>query len=245
MIYIITGACFFLVALIYSSAGFGGGSLYLAILAQFGFASASLRLIALLSNAVVTALSSYKYAGQGWLHIRQVGLLLCFSVPFCAFSATINLEQRTYLILLSFSLLGSSLLMMFKKTPLSEDIVPVNKWWYYPLSSAIGFLSGLTGIGGGVFLSPFLHLSGWGNPKQIAAASALFILVNSSVGLLVIAFQGNFPGSLHPFLYAAIAFAGAIIGSSLSKSFLSQKMVKYLTIGILIFAAVRILIKNL
>ena len=243
--HIIIGLAIFCIAVVYSSAGFGGGSLYLALLSQFGYSAGILRITSLTCNALVTANGTRSYALSGYMQWKQVLWLLVASVPACAFAATIQLNDRSYLVVLAVCLISSALLMGFQKKNQLENLQSVNKWWHYLASTAIGFLAGLTGIGGGVFLSPILHLSKWGSPKQIAAASSLFILVNSVMGVVVLWQNGPGYGGHFTLVLALCALAGSIVGSKLGTSILSQRSVKWVTIILLIFAAVRILVKQL
>jgi uncharacterized protein len=234
---------FFLVALVYSSAGFGGGSLYLAILSQYNLLPQSVKFIALLCNSWVTAVGTINYQLRHHIPWKPLLLLLSCSLPLCIWASTFNLNTKAYFILLAFALIIAALFMLRKSQSATEDIAVKNPWWMYPLAAAIGFLSGLTGIGGGVYLAPAMHLSGWGSAKQIAGASAVFILLNSIAGLItqyntnVIDFMSN-----QLFLILPVLFGG-LIGSKLGSAFFSQKMVKYITIGLLIFAGSRILFK--
>jgi uncharacterized protein len=242
---IINGILFALVALVYSSAGFGGGSMYLAILAQSGQSVSVIRFSGLLCNAVVTAQGLWRSAMFGWFALKPVLGLLMFSVPACLVGASWKLTDQYYYMLLSICLLIAAVLMFFKPTNSQNNQYPVNRFWLYPLSAVIGFVSGITGIGGGVYLAPMLHLSGWGTPKHIAAASSGYILVNSLAGLSVHLANGTavFSGDLFWLVFCVLL--GGFIGSYLSNAILSQKKVRFITAGIILFASLRIIWKYL
>ena len=115
----------------------------------------------------------------------------------------------------------------------------------YPLSAGIGFISGLTGIGGGVYLSPVLHLTGWGSAKHIAATSSVFILVNSAGSLIIQFFAQDIQIDNRILIFLGAVLAGGLIGSNLSSNVLRQVHVRYITTALVLFASVRVLLKNL
>jgi uncharacterized protein len=234
---------FFLVALVYSSAGFGGGSLYLAILSQYNLLPQSVKFIALLCNSWVTGIGTINYQLRHHIPWKPLLLLLLCSLPACIWASTFNLNAKAYFILLAFALIVAALFMLRKSRSAIEDIQVKNQWWMYPLAAAIGFLSGLTGIGGGVYLAPVMHLNGWGSAKQIAGASAVFILLNSIAGLITQYHTNAIDLLSNQLLLILPVLFGGLIGSRLGSGFFSQKMVKYITIGLLIFAGCRILLK--
>ena len=119
------------------------------------------------------------------------------------------------------------------------------QWWMYPLAFVIGGVSGLTGIGGGIYLAPFLYLTKWGSPKQIAGASSVFILINSLAGLSAqVAVNGWQPEAKGWPLMVAVLIGG-LLGSQWSSARFSHRIVRYITIVIIIVAAIRILLKYL
>lgn len=242
---IINGILFALVALVYSSAGFGGGSMYLAILSQSGSPVAFVRFTGLLCNTAVTAQGSWRFARHGWLAVKPVFALLLLSVPPCIAGASWKLTEKHYYIILAVCLLIASVAMLFRPSDVQSDKIPVNRFWLYPASFCIGLISGITGIGGGVYLSPLLHLSGWGSPKHIAAASSTFILVNSLAGLSVHFINGTAHISNEVIWLVLCVLLGGIAGSYMSNAILGQKMVRLITAGIILFASLRILWKYL
>lgn len=236
---------FLLVALIYSAAGFGGGSMYLAILSQSAMTAEAVRMTALSCNALVTANGTWQFHRANWIVWRGVLALLAFSIPPCIFVSTLHFEERVYFLSLAFALLIAAGVMMIRYERTEVLTVRPLVWWMYPLAFVIGGVSGLTGIGGGIYLAPFLYLTKWGSPKQIAGASAVFILINSIAGLSAqVATHGWQIGSeIWPLLGAVLI--GGMLGSQWSSARFSHRIVRYITIVIILVAAVRILIKYL
>ena len=236
---------FFLVALIYSAAGFGGGSMYLAILAQAALPVQTVRMTALTCNAIVTAGGTWQFHKSNWIVWRGVLPLLACSVPPCLFAASLELTEKTYYISLAIALLIAAVFMLWRR-PIAEDSVarPV-RWWMYPLSFLIGGISGITGIGGGIYLAPFLYLTSWGSPKQIAGASSAFILVNSIAGLCMQIFAHGWCIEADAWPLPVAVFAGGLLGSRFSSARFTHGSIRWVTVVIIIFAAIRTLWKYL
>ena len=233
---------FFLVALVYSSAGFGGGSMYIAILSQTDASQGLIKTSSLFANTAVTANGSIQYFRTGWIALKPTLLLLLASVPFCIWTSTWKLNDRLYFLLLGCCLLIAALAMIMRKQSLKlgTEII-VNRWWLYPVSAIIGAIAGLTGIGGGVYLSPLLHLSSWGSPRHIAAVSSLYIMVNSVASLLTRFLQGETEFKQEQIWLVLAAVVGGIVGSRLGIVLLSQRAVKWLTAAVIIFAASKLI----
>jgi len=237
---------FFLVAVVYSSAGFGGGSMYLAILSQSSLSNVLIRFMGLSCNTLVTSVGSFNFIRGGWVSWKSSLQLLACSVPFAMIASSIKLSGNTYFIILGICLFIAAIAMLVqRKSAALQTSVPANKWFLFPISAAVGFIAGLTGIGGGVYLSPVLHLTGWGSSKHIAATSSLFILVNSIVSLIVQFTIQNVVVDHTLVLYLSVVFAGSVIGSNLSSNVLKQIHVRYITIALILFASLRVLSKYL
>ena len=169
-------------------------------------------------------------------------LIIC-SVPFAFIGGRFLLQESHFFILLGFSLLAASIFMMLDR---KSQVLKVPNYFNAIIGSGIGFLSGLVGIGGGIFLSPVLHLSRWDTVKTIASTSALFILVNSIAGLL-----GQW--SIHynevslyfvaPLMIAALI--GGQIGVRTTIFKLEAIMIRRITAVVILIIAIRILIKYL
>ncbi len=178
---------FFITALLYASAGFGGGSSYLALLAISGLPPGTIRPIALICNLVVTGQGSWSFARAGITPWRRAFPLVIASVPAAFLGGRVELPRQQYLLLLGMLLLVAALLMLFKKSTAAENEVSIGRRSAgiiaIGIGGVVGFVSGVVGIGGGIFLSPILFLSRWAEARAIAATTSLFIALNSLSGL--------------------------------------------------------------
>jgi uncharacterized protein len=256
---------FFFIAAIYASAGFGGGSSYLAVMALFGLQQNVMRPTSLMCNIVVVLGGTYIMWKNGYLNFKKIIPLSIASVPLAYFGGLIKLSDRAFFLLLGVGLVVAALLMFFqKKSILSENknekdsnlldddfndnpliIKDLTKekgfWQSMGIGGLIGFFSGMVGIGGGIFLSPVLNLMRWDTPKNIAATASFFILINSISGLI-----GQLQKQPHldwaftlPLLLSV--FVGGQIGSRLSVFKLNQILVRRVTAGLVLYAGVNIL----
>lgn len=239
---------FFTVAILYSSVGFGGGSSYLAILALTGIVFTQIRATALLCNIVVVSGNVFLFLRQKKINFKKIIPLILLSIPLAFLGGKLKISQQFFFILLGFTLLFAAITMWLSKRIISIDEKKSNS---KPLKNGffggfIGFISGMVGIGGGIFLAPLLHLTNWDTPKKIAATASLFILVNSIAGLLGQYSNPNFiiDWNLTSILLITV-FIGGQIGSRMSSKFLNPIQLKKATAILIAFVGIRILIKNL
>jgi uncharacterized membrane protein YfcA len=233
---------FFIIALVYSSVGFGGGSMYLAILSFTSLSQDSLRVAALICNSLVTAAGSWHFLRQSTsIHRRMIPLMLC-STPTCIMASLIKFSDLVFFAILGIALIVAGLLMLIKMKNTKPES-PKNTWKFMALSSIIGALAGITGIGGGVYLAPFLTLRSWGTAKEISAACALFILVNSVASLIVrgVVSEVNIPHEF--FTLFILASIGGYLGSFISSKKWNNDRIQKMTGIILIIAGIRILLR--
>lgn len=235
---------FFMTAVLYSSVGFGGGSTYLALLVLFQFPYMAIPKIALICNLLVVIGGLYHYVKTKNLSIRMVLPFALTSIPLAYLGGRLPISKEIFLALLGFSLLAAGARMFFAKELVAKSHnVNSSKAWALglPIGGGIGFLSGLVGLGGGIFLSPVLYFLGWGNPKQIAASSSFFIFVNSLAGLLGQWSKGSTDIEwqwLLPLLMAVLI--GGQIGSRLSVGKLSPFSLQRITAVVILLVAVRV-----
>ncbi len=241
---------FFLIAVLYSSVGFGGGSSYLAILALYGFEYHLLRAVALLCNITVVAFGSYIFFKNKHFRWRKMLPLVIFSVPLAYLGGSFRISEKIFFILLGFALLAAAALMFVQPDKSGSQQSETDKKTTLALNSGlgggIGFLSGMVGIGGGIFLSPLLHLLRWDHAKTIAATASFFILVNSVSGLFGQMSNPNFniDWQLASLLMLSV-FAGGQIGSRLGAVRFNPHLVKLITAILVAFVGVRVLVKYL
>jgi hypothetical protein len=241
---------FFVIAFIYSSVGFGGGSSYLAILALYDLPFKEIKLIALICNIIVVtggAIIFIKNKQVNWTKILPLALV---SVPMAFLGATIKLSQDTFFVLLGCSLIFAAILLWFKtRRGEVEDVMIPGKFSYIRdgfLGGSIGFLSGMVGIGGGIFLSPLLNLIKWDTAKKIAATASVFIFVNSVAGIAgqLTTLQANLNYTQIVLLCVAV-FLGGQLGSRMGAIKFNPLVIRRLTAVLVFVAGVEVLIKHL
>lgn len=226
---------FFLIALIYSSVGFGGGSSYLALLAIMQVDYLLIRPTALLCNIIVVTGGTYIFLKERKLAIRRSWPFVVTSVPLAFAGGLWRMDESTFFTILGFCLVVAALFLWIQP-PRHPRANPDNAALNAALGGSVGFLSGLVSIGGGIFLSPILHLIRWNDAKNISALASLFILVNSLSGL-----AGQFTrnvavdwGFVLPLLLAVLA--GGQAGSRIGARRFNAVYIKRIT-AVLIFAA--------
>lgn len=239
---------FFFIAAVYASAGFGGGSSYLAAMAVFGLSMEVVRPAALLCNIIVVVGGTWIFWKKGFLNLRKILPLCVASIPLAFLGGLTPLKEKTFFLLLGASLVVSALLMIFQKTTESSspaNAAPQTSLLSVIMGGGIGFLSGVVGIGGGIFLAPLLHLLRWDTPKSIAATASFFILVNSIFGLAGQFWSGRFQlDMVFIFPLLAAVLVGGQVGSRLSALQFRQAQVRWLTAVLVLYAGVNILWKH-
>ncbi|MCJ7935750.1 MAG: sulfite exporter TauE/SafE family protein [Chryseobacterium sp.] len=238
---------FLMIAFIYSSVGFGGGSSYLAVLAMYNLPYQEIRLTALICNVIVVAGGVYIYVKNKQIDWRKVVPITLISVPMAYLGAVLKISQETFFLILGITLIIAAVLLWMKtetkKDPKSLQNPKSSLLGNSFLGGGIGFLSGLVGIGGGIFLSPLLNLMKWDTPKKIAATSSVFILVNSVSGIFGQASKLTVDMDLFRILSLCIAvFAGGQIGSRMSLKW-NPLIIKRMTAVLVLVAGINVLIK--
>jgi uncharacterized membrane protein YfcA len=234
---------FFITAILYSSVGFGGGSTYLALMLIWGIPFYIFPIIALFCNIIVVSGNSINFIRSGNLNIKLLIPYLIGSIPFAFIGGSIPIEKEFFEILLFITLIIAGFFLLMESESFNQNKIKINnipKIFSVIIGSIIGFISGLIGIGGGIFLSPLLFLIKAGYPKHITSTASLFILINSIFG---IAGQLTKNISLSEFLnywplFVAVLIGGQI-GSNLNIKFLSNRILAVTTSLLVIFVAVR------
>jgi uncharacterized membrane protein YfcA len=237
----------FIAALLYSSVGHGGASGYLAAMAFFGLEPKTMKVTALILNLVVAGLGTFQFARAKCFNFAVFWPFAIFSIPCAFFGGTYQLQDRTYKIILGVVLLFAAWRLAFQRvTPTLVAGRPIRLGWALVIGAPIGLLSGLVGVGGGIFLSPLLLLLGWADVRTTAGVSAAFILVNSFAGLLgQMQHQGLRTFGLVPrgiFWWAAAALLGGLIGSELGTRRLTPLVMRRLLAAVLIVAGAKMLL---
>lgn len=228
-----------IVAILYSSVGHGGASGYLAVMAFFSVSPAVTRPTALVLNLFVASIGAFQFYRAGHFAWNVFWPFAVTSIPFAFLGGMIELPTNVYKVLLGLVLLFAAFRLAWS---FSKDVEPVQpKFWIALIcGAAMGLLSGLVGVGGGIFLTPLLLLMNWSETKTAAGISALFILVNSAAGLL-----GNYkqvsvlPSDVVFWIGAAIV--GGLIGSLLGSRKFDSLMLRRLLAVVLLFAAVKLI----
>ena len=236
---------FFGTALLYASVGFGGGSTYSALLALAGTDYRILPILSLACNIVVVTGSTIRFARAGEVPWRGALTLSLIAAPLAFLGGLTPIGKSAFLTLLGASLVFAALALLL---PIPKDAEVRDK----PVrgialaAAPLGYLAGLVGIGGGIFLAPLLHLARWDKARRIAASASLFILINSLAGLVgqlaksgVARFGEALAGGL-PLLLAVLV--GGQIGSFLALRFLPAQTIRWLTAGLTGWVGIRLLL---
>jgi uncharacterized membrane protein YfcA len=243
---------FFLIAALYGSAGFGGGSSYLAVLVFFIDDFMTLRTMALLCNITVVSFSLIAAWKAGMLRkklaVRFLPLLLVSS-PFAFFAGQYAVGQPVFFLVLGCALIASAIAMFLTvKTPQELHNETSSRHsirrWDLPVSAFLGGLAGLVGIGGGIFLAPYLYLSNWDKARAISIFTAVFIWINSLAGLLGYLQGGTLTPSLNvlwPLMLAV--FLGGQLGIRLNLKRFSHRRIRGVTAVVILLAGWNVLRK--
>jgi len=235
---------FFVTAILYSSVGFGGGSTYLALLLIWDVPYYIFPVIALFCNVIVVSGNSINYVRAGNLNRKLIIPYLIGSIPFAFLGGSINVDKYIFEILLFFVLSFAGILLLINSNSFKSENIKINKinnFISILIGSILGFVSGIVGIGGGIFLSPILFLMKAGYPKQIATTASLFILINSISGILGQLTKENVINEiLNYWPLFIVVLLGGQLGNFLNLRFLSNKILAVMTSLLVIFVAIRL-----
>lgn len=240
---------FFVTALLYASVGFGGGSTYTALLALTGTDYRILPVISLGCNVIVVTGGTIRFSQAGLVPWRRVLPLVLVSAPLALLGGSTPVKQATFIALLGASLLIAGLLLLFQRER-REVRTETRKGGpaEFTIGGAVGYLSGVVGIGGGIFLAPILHLTRWGMPREIAATASVFILVNSIAGLIGQFVKSGVGGATLLIPYwplAAAVLVGGQIGSLASARWLSPALVRRATAILILYISIQLLQRSI
>ena len=240
---IILSILFFVTAVLYSSVGFGGGSTYLALLLIWGVPYFIFPLIALSCNIIVVSGNCFNYIRAGNLNLKLLIPYLIGSIPLAFIGGSLPIEKRFFEILLFLILSAAGILLLinfksyddkeksYRNVPIIISIL---------IGGVLGFISGVVGIGGGIFLSPILFLIRAGKPKHIVTTASLFILINSFSGIMGQITKNAVLNEISNYWYLLIAvFIGGQLGNFLNLKIFSARILAILTGILVIFVALR------
>lgn len=245
--FVLLGVGFFIIATLYSSVGFGGGSSYLALMALILIDFFTIRSIALVCNIVVVSSSCYTYYKKDLFDFKKFLPFVITSIPLSYLGASVRLNEIVFFLILGISLVLAAIALIvqtkiFQTKDLNPKKYPVIL--FYALGGGIGFLSGMVGIGGGILLAPILLFLRWDKPIFVASLVSFFILVNSISGLSGLIINNTFQVPLiQTAILLVIVFIGGKLGNYLTFKKLNQNSIKLLTALLVLFVGVRLIYK--
>ncbi len=234
---------FLATAILYSSVGFGGGSTYLAILLIGGIPYFIFPVISLCCNIIVVSGNCFNYIRAGNLNIRILIPYLIGSIPLAFIGGSLPIEKRLFeiLLFLILSVAGILLLLNFKSyDDKEENYIKIPMPVSILIGGALGFISGIVGIGGGIFLSPILFLIRAGRPKHIITTASLFILINSISGIIGQLTKNAVLAEISNYWYLlAAVLVGGQLGNFLNLKIFPTRILALITAMLVVFIAVR------
>ncbi|MDA9676736.1 sulfite exporter TauE/SafE family protein [bacterium] len=234
---------FLVTAMLYSSVGFGGGSTYLALLLISDVSYLIFPVIALTCNIIVVSGNCYNYIKAGNLNLKLLTPYLIGSIPLSYIGGSLLIEKNFFEILLFIILLIAGILLLFNFKSYNNQIVSYRKITPFVsifIGGFLGFVSGVVGIGGGIFLSPIMFLIRAGKPRDIITTASLFILINSIFGIAGQLTKNAVLIEVKHYWYLLLAvFIGGQIGNILNLKLLSSRTLALLTSFLVIFVAIR------
>jgi len=230
-----------LIALLYASVGLGGGSGYLALMGLFNIDPAVMKPTALALNILVTTIGAYKYARAGHFSWKLFLPFVITSIPFAFLGGRLNLNDAIYKGIVGVILLyAATRIFLTAKSTEEKPISPPKNWVALLSGAIIGFLAGITGVGGAIFLSPLILLMGWATPKETAGVSTVFVLTNS-----ISAFLGHWSSTLsfppQIIYWGIIVLIGGWIGAEYGSRKLPNPLIRQVLAGILLLGGAKML----
>ena len=240
---IILSILFFVTAILYASVGFGGGSTYLALLLLWEVPYFVFPVIALFCNIIVVSGNCFNYIRAGNLNLKLLIPYLIGSIPLAFIGGSLPVEKEFFEILLFVVLAIAGILLLFKFKSYDDKVeifrkIPIIVSIF--IGGVLGFVSGVAGIGGGIFLSPILFLLRAGKPKHIVTTASLFILINSLSGIIGQLTKSGVLGEIQNYwlLFLAVLIGGQI-GNFLNLKIFPTRILALVTAGLVLFVAVR------
>ena len=234
---------FFLTAILYSSVGFGGGSTYLALLLIWGIPYTIFPIIALGCNIIVVSGNCFNYIRAGNLNFKLLTPYLIGSIPLSFIGGSLPLEKQFFEIILFLVLLIAGCLLLLNFNSYDNKVAKYRNiplFWSITIGGILGFVSGIVGIGGGIFLSPILFLLKVAKPKHIITAASLFILINSIFGIIGQLTKEIYFEEIYSYFYLLIiVLIGGQVGNYLNLKIFPTKVLALITSALVLFVALR------
>lgn len=227
----------------YASVGHGGASAYLAAMALAGIAPQEMRPVALLLNILVSALATWKFWRAGHFRWRLFWPFAAVSIPFAYIGGAITLPGQAYKVLVGLVLLYAAW-QLWHSVRAGEEMRELSEpplRWAMLIGAAMGLLAGLTGVGGGIFLSPLLLMLGWAGTKQTSAVAAPFILVNSIAGLAAIILAKSAPLPSYVWILAPAVIIGGWLGAEYGSRRFANPVVRRMLAIVLALAGAKMI----
>tara|TARA_Y100000746_G_scaffold58769_1_gene47548 strand:- start:123 stop:869 length:747 start_codon:yes stop_codon:yes gene_type:complete len=240
---IILSILFFVTAILYSSVGFGGGSTYLALMLIWGIPYYIFPIIALSCNIIVVSGNCFNYIKAGNLNFKLLIPYLIGSIPLAFIGGSLPVEKNLFEILLFSVLTIAGLLLLFKFKSYDdneENYKQIPIFVSILIGGVLGFISGIVGIGGGIFLSPILFLIRAGKPKHIVTTASLFILINCISGIIGQLTKSVVINEVYNYWYLLVAvLIGGQIGNFLNLKIFPTRILALVTSLLVLFVSVR------
>lgn len=238
---IVISLCLLLGAVLYTSVGHAGASIYIAILTLFGLSGHVIKPTALVLNICIASFTSWRFIKKDFFDLKVLMPIAIGAIPFAFLGGYINAPNHIYKSIVGVILIISALgLIASKRSKIDLNIEQPKPVLAILSGAVIGFLAGLTGTGGGIFLSPLILFLGWSNTKKTSGIAAVFILLNSVFGLAGnYASVQNLPEQLPMYVFAAMI--GAVIGTTLGIRFYSAVAIRRALAVVLVIAGFKLL----
>ena len=235
---------FLATAVLYSSVGFGGGSTYLALLLIWGVPYSIFPVIALSCNILVVSGNCFNYIRVGNLNFKLLLPYLIGSIPLAYIGGSLPIEKKLFEILLFLVLINAGILLLFNFKSYDDKDESYRKVQIFIsilIGGLLGFVSGIVGIGGGIFLSPILFLIRAGKPKHIVTTASLFILINSISGIVGQLTKNEVLEEIQNYWLLLVAvLIGGQIGNFLNLKIFPTRILALVTAFLVLFVAIRI-----
>ncbi|MDL2145429.1 sulfite exporter TauE/SafE family protein [Flavobacterium tructae] len=228
------------IAFLYSSVGHGGASGYLALMTIFAFPVAIMKPSALLLNLFVASISFFFYYRKNYFRPKLFYPFAIASIPAAFIGGFVTLDNTIYKVVLGLVLVFAALRLFGIFNFKEKEAVKINLPFALAIGFAIGLLSGMLGIGGGIILSPILLFLGWASVKESAAISSLFIFVNSFAGMLGFLMGGK-TIPVESFYLVPIAVVGGVLGGFYGSGYFSNKTLKVVLGTVILMASVKLI----